>query len=135
MRAITFFMIWGYDPYVNPEDLNLPRLVFTKDRDEMVKTSDFLSLHDPLATETLRLVGRRELSLIKLTAFLNNTSRGEIIDELALIEALGQVKIAGVGLDDFSQEPPDIHYPFFQMENVILTPHTGALTLLLQKWQ
>jgi D-3-phosphoglycerate dehydrogenase len=120
--------VWGYDPYINPEDLHLPALVFTKDRDEMIKTSDFLSFHVPLAPETLRLIGRRELSLMKPTAFLINTSRGEIIDEPALIEALQLGKIAGAGLDVFAEEPPDIRHPFFEMENVILTPHSGALT-------
>lgn len=65
---------------------------------------------------------------MKPTAFLINTSRGEIIDEPALIEALQQGKIAGAGLDVFAKEPPEISHPFFQMENVILSPHTGALT-------
>jgi D-3-phosphoglycerate dehydrogenase len=120
--------VWGYDPYLNPEDLTLPALVFTKDREEMIKTSDFLSVHVPLSSETQGLIGRKELSWMKPTAFLINTSRGEIIDEPALIEALQQGKIAGAGLDVFAKEPPEASHPFFQMENVILTPHTGALT-------
>jgi len=120
--------VWGYDPYLNPEDLHLPGLVFTKEREEMFKTSDFLSVHVPLSSETQGLIGRKELSWMKPTAFLINTSRGEIIDEPALIEALQQGKIAGAGLDVFAKEPPETSHPFFQMENVILTPHTGALT-------
>jgi len=120
--------VWGYDPYLNPEDLHLPGLVFTKEREEMIRTSDFLSVHVPLSNETQGLIGRRELSWMKPTAFLINTSRGEIVDEPALIETLQQGKIAGAGLDVFAKEPPDPSHPFFRMENVILTPHTGALT-------
>ena len=120
--------VWGYDPYLNAEDLHLPGLVFTKDRDKIIGTSDFLSLHVPLSRETQGLIGRKELDLMKPTAFLINTSRGEIIDEPALIQALQQGKIAGAGLDVFAKEPPETSHPFFQMENVILTPHTGALT-------
>ncbi len=120
--------VWGYDPYVRAEDLHLPGLVFTEEREGMIRTSDFLSVHVPLSRETHGLIGRKELSWMKPTAFLVNTSRGEIIDEPALIEALQQGKIAGAGLDVFAKEPPDPSHPFFQMENVILTPHTGALT-------
>jgi D-3-phosphoglycerate dehydrogenase len=120
--------VWGYDPYLNAEDLYLPGLVFTKEREEMIRTSDFLSIHVPLSNETQGLIGPKELSWMKPTAFLINTSRGEIIDEPALIQALQQGKIAGAGLDVFAKEPPEISHPFFQMENVILTPHSGALT-------
>ncbi len=120
--------VWGYDPYLTPGDLTLPGLVFTKEREGMIKTSDFLSVHVPLSNETKGLIGKRELDLMKPTAFLINTSRGEIIDEPALIKALQQGKIAGAGLDVFAKEPPEPSHPFFQMENVILTPHTGALT-------
>ena len=120
--------VWGYDPYLTPENLHLPGLVFTKEREEIIRTSDFLSLHVPLSHETQGLIGKKELDLMKPTAFLINTSRGEIIDEPALIEALQQGKIAGAGLDVFAKEPPEASHPFFKMENVILTPHTGALT-------
>ena len=120
--------VWGYDPYLNAEDLRLPGLVFTKEKEEIIRTSDFLSLHVPLSPETQGLIGRKEIDLMKPTAFLINTSRGEIIDEPALIRALQQGKIAGAGLDVFAKEPPETSHPFFQMENVILTPHTGALT-------
>ncbi len=120
--------VWGYDPYLTPEGLHLPGLVFTKEKEEILKTSDFLSLHVPLSHETQGLIGKKELGLMKPTAFLINTSRGEIVDEPALIEALQQGKIAGAGLDVFAAEPPDLHHPFFRMEQVILTPHSGALT-------
>jgi D-3-phosphoglycerate dehydrogenase len=120
--------VWGYDPYLTPEDLHLPGLVFTKEREEIIQTSDFLSLHVPLSHETQGLIGKKELDLMKPTAFIINTSRGEIVDEPALIEALQQGKIAGAGLDVFAAEPPDLHHPFFRMEHLILTPHSGALT-------
>jgi D-3-phosphoglycerate dehydrogenase len=120
--------VWGYDPYLNAKDLHLSGLVFTKEREKIIGTSDFLSLHVPLSPETQGLIGKKELDLMKPTAFLINTSRGEIVDEPALIQALQQGKIAGAGLDVFAKEPPEASHPFFQMENVILTPHTGALT-------
>ncbi len=120
--------VWGYDPYLRAGDLHLPALTFTENRDEMIRSVDFLSVHVPLSNETQGLIGRKELSLMKSTAFLINTSRGEIVDEPALIEALHQGRIAGAGLDVFAKEPPEPSHPFFQMENVILTPHAGALT-------
>jgi D-3-phosphoglycerate dehydrogenase len=120
--------VWGYDPYLKPGDLHLPGLTFTENRDEMIRCVDFLSVHVPLSNETQGLIGKKELSLMKPTAFLINTSRGEIVDEPALIEALQQKRIAGAGLDVFAKEPPEPSHPFFQMENVILTPHAGALT-------
>jgi D-3-phosphoglycerate dehydrogenase / 2-oxoglutarate reductase len=120
--------VWGYDPYLRPEDLHLPALVLTEDREKMITGADFLSVHVPLSDETQGLIGRKELGWMKSTAFFINTSRGEIVDESALIEALQQGKIAGAGLDVFAQEPPQSTHLFFQMENVILTPHSGALT-------
>jgi len=120
--------VWGYDPYLSPGDLHLPGLTFAKNREEIIKASDFLSLHVPLTRETQGLIGKKEIDLMKPTAFLINTSRGEIIDEPALIQALQQRKIAGAGLDVFAKEPPETTHPFFKMENVILTPHSGALT-------
>ena len=109
-------------------DLHLPGLTFTENRDDMIRSVDFLSVHVPLTHETQGLIGKRELSLMKPAAFLVNTSRGEIVDEPALIEALQQGRIAGAGLDVFAKEPPEPSHPFFRMENVILTPHAGALT-------
>lgn len=97
------------------------------DLDTILKQSDYLTIHLPLTPETRHLIGKRELSLMKPTAVLINTSRGEIVDETALVEALSSGKIAGACLDVFSHEPP-VDSPLLKLPNVILTPHIGAST-------
>jgi D-3-phosphoglycerate dehydrogenase len=119
---------WGYDPYINPKDFETSGITLMQHMDDVIKTADFLSIHVPLAKETQGLIGKRELSLMKPTAFLINTSRGEVVQESALVEALREGMIAGAGLDVFEKEPPDSNNPLFQFQNIILTPHTAALT-------
>lgn len=97
-------------------------------RDELLSTSDVVSLHMVLADSTRGLLGRRELALMKPSAYLVNTSRGALVDEDALVEALRERRIAGAGLDVFAVEPlPDPH-PLRELDNVVLTPHTGYVT-------
>ncbi|MGQ9788137.1 MAG: hydroxyacid dehydrogenase [Candidatus Hadarchaeaceae archaeon] len=93
----------------------------------VLKQSDYLTIHLPLTPETRHLFGSRELGLMKPTAVLINTSRGEIVDENALVEALSSGKIAGACLDVFSREPP-VDSPLLKLPNVVLTPHIGAST-------
>jgi D-3-phosphoglycerate dehydrogenase len=95
---------------------------------DVLRAVDFLSLHVPLTQETRGLIGKKELSLMKSTAFIINTSRGEIIQESALVDGLKNNVIAGAGLDVFEKEPPDIQSPLFQLRDVIVTPHSAALT-------
>lgn len=97
-------------------------------REELFRRSDFVSLHLPATPETVRSVGEQELGWMKPTAFLLNSGRGEVIDEKALLNALQNQSIAGAGLDVFDQEPPPASHPFFQLDNVIVTPHSAALT-------
>ena len=94
--------------------------------DELFKASDFLSIHLALAPETEKIVGKRELALMKSTAFLVNTARGAVIDEEALYEALRTGKLAGAGLDVFSQEP--YSGKLRDLPNVVMTPHIGSDT-------
>ena len=96
--------------------------------DEVLKESDFLSLHVPLIETTRHLIGRRELALMKPTAHLINTSRGPVIDETALIAALATRAIAGVGLDVYEQEPT-VPPALRSLPNVVLLPHVGSATL------
>ena len=96
--------------------------------EEVFENSDFVSLHLPLTNQTRKMVSSRLLSLMKPTAFLVNTSRGEVIDEDALYEFLDDKKIAGAGLDVFEHEPPSPNNRLLSLPNIILTPHTGALT-------
>lgn len=95
------------------------------DLDELLRESDYVSLHSPLTEQTRHMIGRKELAMMKPTAFLINTSRGALIDEKALIEALQNGVIAGAGLDVQEEEPPREDNPLYTMDNVVLTPHMG----------
>lgn len=94
--------------------------------EELLEESDFVSLHIPLTDETRHMISLRELGMMKPSAFLINTSRGEVVDEEALYCALKEKKIAGAGLDVFSKEP--YSGPLAKLDNVVLTPHIGANT-------
>lgn len=95
------------------------------DRDTLLKEADFLSIHVPLTPETTRFMSTREFSLMKPTAYIINTARGEVIDETALVEALKNKEIAGAGLDVFEHEPA-ISPALLTMDNVIILPHIGS---------
>ncbi|MFQ5761838.1 MAG: 2-hydroxyacid dehydrogenase [Candidatus Bathyarchaeia archaeon] len=94
--------------------------------EELLREADIIDLHLPLSRETRGLIGRRELAMMKPTAILVNTSRGPIVDEEALIEALREKRILGAGLDVFTKEPPLPDSPLLGMENVVLTAHTAG---------
>jgi phosphoglycerate dehydrogenase-like enzyme len=96
--------------------------------DDLLRQSDFVSLHVPHSGETDRLIGARELALMKPTASLINTCRGPVVDEAALIAALRDGTIASAGLDVFVLEPLQYDSPLAQLDNVILTPHIGGGT-------
>lgn len=91
----------------------------------LLKNSDYVSLHCPLTPQTRHIINKETLSMMKPSAFLINTSRGALIDEPALIEALKAGVIAGAGLDVQETEPPASDNPLYTMDNVILTPHMG----------
>jgi glyoxylate reductase len=96
--------------------------------DELLATADVVSLHLPLSAETHHLIDERALGLMKPTAVLVNTSRGPIVDEAALAEALAERRIAGAALDVFEREPV-VTEALLGLENVVLTPHLGSATL------
>jgi D-3-phosphoglycerate dehydrogenase len=99
------------------------------EKDELFRQSDFITIHLVLSERTRGLVGARELALMKGSACLINTSRGPIIDEAALITALREKKIAGAGLDVFDVEPLPLDHPFRKMDNVVITPHLGYVSV------
>ncbi len=95
---------------------------------ELLKRSDFVSLHTPLNKSTTHIIGAAELALMKPTAIIVNTSRGPVIDEQALHKHLEAKKIFGAGLDVFDQEPPPSNNPLFNLDNVVLTAHFAGPT-------
>ncbi len=97
-------------------------------KDELFRRSDILSIHVQLSERTRGLVGARELSLMKPTAYLINTARGPIVDESALVQALQARTIAGAGLDVFDQEPLPKGHPLLSFDNTLLVPHVGYVT-------
>ena len=96
--------------------------------DELFRTSDILTCHTPLTPQTRHIVNRERLALMKPTSVLINTSRGPVVDESALIDALQEGKIAGAGLDVFEQEPVEPDNPLLKMDNVVVTPHVAGTT-------
>lgn len=95
---------------------------------ELLKSVDIVSLHLPLTPQTRSLIGSRELAMMKKTAWLINTARGEVVDEKALTDALKEGTIAAAGLDTFAQEPPENLERLCSAGRVVLTPHIGAAT-------
>ncbi len=96
--------------------------------EELFSTSDIVTCHTPLTPETHRIVSAEMLALMKPTAVLINTSRGPVVHEAALIEALRHKKIAGAGLDVFEKEPVEPDNPLLSMDNVVVTPHSAGTT-------
>ena len=122
-RARGFEMrVVAFDPYVQPalaeavgvELVPLP---------ELLRCSDYVSVHTPLTDQTRGLIGAAELALMKPSAYIVVTSRGGIIDELALADALQRGRLAGAGLDVWEREPVDPAHPLLQLDNVIASPH------------
>jgi glycerate dehydrogenase len=106
----------------------LPDRVKRMDLEQLLRISDVVSLHCPLTADTRQLINRERLKLMKPTAFLLNTSRGGLVEEEALAEALNTGRIAGAGLDVLSKEPPPIENPLLQAKNCIITPHFAWAT-------
>lgn len=97
-------------------------------QDEVLARSDFISLHVPLTPDTHHLIGPAELRRMRPTAFLINTSRGPVVDEAALVDAISTGRLAGAGLDVYEREP-DLHSGLLQLRQVVLLPHLGSATL------
>lgn len=125
----------GFDMRVLYHDLHRAETAVEKqvnvqyvNKETLLNASDFVSIHVSLSPETLHMIGSEELSSMKSTAFIINTSRGEVIDEDALVAALRAKKIAGAGLDVFEHEPK-IHPELVKMDNVVILPHIGSASI------
>lgn len=116
----------AYSP--RKEQGQMPEYVHLVSWETLFETSDFIAVHVPLTEETCGFIGARELGRMKPSAYLINCSRGGVVEEAALIEALQEERIAGLFTDVMEQEPPDPCHPFFKMEQVIVTPHMASNT-------
>jgi D-3-phosphoglycerate dehydrogenase len=131
-RSLAFGMtVLIYDPYLTAAraDALGARLV---DLNEILETADFVSIHVPLTEETRGIVGREALAALKSSAFVINASRGGVLDEEALAEALRSGDIAGAALDVYEEEPLPDDSPLRGAPNLVLTPHLGASTIEAQ---
>ena len=118
----------AYDPFLSAEEITSAG-GRKAELDEVMRESDFVSINVSLLPSTRDLIGRRALALMKPTAFLINCSRGGIVNEEDLIEALEKKRIAGAGLDTFTREPLPKDSPFCRLDNVIMTPHAAWYTV------
>jgi len=124
--------VYVYDPYIESKIIkenNCIPISF----EEGIKIADFISLHLPINENTKHLITKKELTQMKNSCILVNTSRGGIIKEEDLLWALQNKVIHSAGLDVFEQEPPNKNNPLFLLKNLILSPHTAALTLECKK--
>jgi glyoxylate reductase len=113
-----------YDPF-QKEAIERTEGVEYRELSDLLRESDFITLHTSLSEKTRHLIGEREFSIMKPTAYLINTSRGPIIDEKALVKALREKRIAGAGLDVYENEP-DLAPGLMECGNVVLLPHLGS---------
>jgi phosphoglycerate dehydrogenase-like enzyme len=117
--------ILAYDPYARAQG---SILVENTGLEGLLSRADIVTLHVPLTPATEKMINGRTLAAMKPNALLVNTSRGKVIDESALLEALQEKRIGGAALDVFANEPISGNHPFAKLENVVLSPHIGAMT-------
>jgi D-3-phosphoglycerate dehydrogenase / 2-oxoglutarate reductase len=129
MAAWGFGMrVLGYDPWLSPGRIRERDAEPVETLPDLLRACDLVTVHVPLSGQTRGLLGRRELASMRPGSILIQTSRGGVVDEDALVDALRSGHLAGAGIDVYETEPPPQDHPFFSMEQVVLTPHTAALT-------
>ena len=132
LLATSFGMkVFAYDPYISEEKAKREKADLVE-LEEILKKSDFITLHIPLTSETKGMIGEREFALMKDGAYIINCARGGLIDEKALYQALISKKLKGAAFDVYEKEPP-FDSPVFSLPNVITTPHLGASTSEAQR--
>ena len=120
--------VYVYDPFLDSNIIKEYNCIPIS-KNEGLGLADFVTVHLPLNENTKNFISKTELSLMKKNSVIVNTSRGGIIDENSLYEALNSKLIKGAGMDVFESEPPSSDHPFFNLDNILLTPHNAALTL------
>ncbi len=128
-RALAFEMeVDVYDPYVDAEAIRAAGARPVSRLEDALSTADFVTVHCPKTSETTNLIDAARLALMKPTAYLVNTARGGIVDEVALEASLSEGRLAGAGLDVFAQEPPPSDHPLFKSPRVIVAPHMAGVS-------
>lgn len=121
------FRLLGFDPYIRPEQLEgLP--IELVDLETLLRESDYVNLHAPLVPGTRHMIGAEQLAMMKPGAYIVNTSRGPLVDNVALARALDEGRIAGAALDVLEQEPPSADHPLVRSDRVMLSPHSAWYT-------
>ena len=120
--------VLGYSHSHNRAKVEAAGCEYVEDLDDLLRRSDFVSLHTPLTPETRGMIGERELCLMKRTAFLINTSRGPEVDSRALADAVNRGIIAGAAVDVFDDDPPSPDDPLFTAPDILCSCHCAALT-------
>ena len=120
--------VYVYDPFLDNNLIKKYNCI-PIDKNEGLALADFVTIHLPLNENTRNFISKTELNLMKKNSVIVNTSRGGIINENSLYEALNSKFIKGAGMDVFEFEPPNSDHPFFNLDNILLTPHNAALTL------
>ncbi|WP_156288381.1 C-terminal binding protein [Oceanobacillus salinisoli] len=123
LKAIGY-QVYAYDPFVDKDTMSGDGVIKAS-IEEIMKESDFISVHVPLIKDTYHLIGKKEIEMMKSSAYIVNTARGPIIDENALVEALQENKIAGAFLDVTEEEPLPSEHILRSLEQVVLTPHSA----------
>lgn len=120
--------IAGYDPFLTRERVEALGAAYYENYEELLKDSDIVTIHVPLTAQTRNMIGKKQLESMKKTALVINCSRGGIVNEADLIEALKDGTIAGAGTDVFCSEPPKADDPLLSCPNLVVSPHSAAQT-------
>ncbi len=127
-RAISFGVkVIAYDPYLSRENAASLGIELVE-LEALFKSADYISVHTPLTDDTRHMISRNQFALMKKGVRIINCARGGIIDEIALVEAIKEGKVAGAAIDVFEKEPPAADNELLKFENVVVTPHLGAST-------
>ena len=128
-RCLGFDMeVYVYDPFLDSDSIKKNKCI-PIEKNEGLSLADFITIHLPLNENTTNFISEVDLKLMKKNTVLVNTSRGGIVNEDDLCQALKAKKIRGAGMDVYTSEPPEPDHPFFKLDNILLTPHNAALTL------
>jgi D-3-phosphoglycerate dehydrogenase len=128
VACVLGMKVVAFDPFISPERAAEIGVELAPDLFAVLRAADVLSLHTPLTEQTRGMIGAAEIAQLKRGAIIINVSRGPVMDESALLEALQSGHLAGAGLDVWNPEPPAPDNPLLQMDNVIATPHIAGVT-------